>query len=249
MRISFPKLAIPKRLSKKGDNGKLLIIAGGRTYHGAPALSILGARRFCDLIYFFPGEPSPGVLQSVFSIPEVILTNNLVDTDCVLYGPGLGNAKFSFSKLRHYSKKVIDGDGLKRVKKSDLKGAIITPHENEFREMFGTPSSPKNVVSFAKKYSCTILKKGPTDLISDGKRLIKNNTGNPGLTKGGTGDVLAGLTAALYTNNTSLIAAASAAYILGLTGDILYKKYRYAYSASDVAETLPHAYLQLLKKK
>ena len=249
MKRALSQLNVPKRLSKKGDNGKLLIIAGSKQYHGAPVFSILGARRFCDLIYFLSGDNSPGVLSSVLSIPEPIIVEKPVDADCVLYGPGLGRAKSPFSKIRNYSKKVIDGDGFKKVKKSELKGTIITPHEGEFRRLFGVASTPNNVTEFAKKYSCTILKKGPTDLISDGERLIKNTKGNPGMTKGGTGDVLAGVTAALFTVNSPLVAAVAAAYITGLAGEILYKKQSYAYCASDLAEALPEAYRQMLKNR
>ena len=242
MKQLLKKLKVPGRLSRKGENGRLLIVAGSRQYHGAPAFSILGARRFCDLTYFLPGDNSPGILQSVLPIPEPIIVSEPVDADCVLYGPGLGTAKFPFSKLKKYKKKVIDGDGFKKITKKDLKGTLITPHEGEFRRLFGVPSTPKNVKEFARKYSCTILKKGPTDFISDGKQLIKNTKGNPGMTKGGTGDVLSGLTAALFCTNPALIAAASAAHITGLAGDILFKKYKYAYCASDLAEALPEAY-------
>ena len=250
MKRALKQLSVSERYSKKGDNGKLLIIAGSRQYYGAPVFSILGARRFCDLTYFFPGDNSPRVLQSVLPIPEPIIVKELIEADCVLYGPGLGNAKFPFSKIqKRYSKKVIDGDGFKKIKKSELKGTILTPHEGEFRMLFGVPSTPQNVLNFARKYSCTILKKGPTDFISDGTRLIKNIKGNPGMTKGGTGDVLAGLTAALFTTNPPLIAAAAAAYISGLAGDFLYKKQSYAYCATDLANTLPKAYKKMIDNR
>lgn len=246
MKALLKKLRVPKKKSRKGENGRLLIVAGSKQYHGAPVFSILGARRFCDLTYFLPGDNSPDVLHSVLSIPEPIIVKAPVDADCVLYGPGIGNAKFPFSKIRKYKRKVIDADGLKKVPKKDFRGTIITPHEGEFQRLFGAPSTPRNVKEFANKYSCTILKKGPTDLISDGKTLVKNTKGNPGMTKGGTGDVLSGLTAALFCTNLSLVAAASAAYIAGLAGDLLYKKYGYAYCASDLAKTLPEAYKKAL---
>ncbi|MBD3398279.1 NAD(P)H-hydrate dehydratase [Candidatus Micrarchaeota archaeon] len=243
MKKALSKLKAPGRFSRKGENGRLLVIAGSRQYHGAPAFSILGARRFCDLTYFLPGDSSPTVLQSVLPLPEPIIVSEPVDADCVLYGPGLGKAKFPLSRIRKFKKKVIDGDGIMKLsRKSDFAGTILTPHEGEFRRLFGVPSTPRNVMEFAAEHSCTILKKGPTDLISDGSRLIKNTKGNPGMTKGGTGDVLAGLTAALFCNNLPLVAAASAAYLTGFAGDILFKKQKYAYCASDLAEALPEAY-------
>jgi NAD(P)H-hydrate epimerase len=245
MKGCFEKLKIPGRHSHKGENGKLLIVAGSRKYHGAPALSILGARRFCDLIYFIPGEQSLGVLAQARSIPEVIIRNELPEADAVLYGPGLGDARYPFSHLRQYKKKVVDGDGLKKVPKEGFGGAILTPHEGEFRRLFGVPGTPTNVQECAKEYGCTILKKGPTDYISDGETLIKNKRGNAGMTKGGTGDVLAGLTAALFCTNDALVAASCAAHITSLAGDMLFERVSYSYCASDLAAELPHAYSQL----
>jgi NAD(P)H-hydrate repair Nnr-like enzyme with NAD(P)H-hydrate dehydratase domain len=81
MKGALSKLKVPERLSHKGENGKLLIVAGSRKYHGAPALCILGARRFCDLIYFIPGEQSLGVLQQARSIPEVIFADELPEAE------------------------------------------------------------------------------------------------------------------------------------------------------------------------
>jgi hydroxyethylthiazole kinase-like uncharacterized protein yjeF len=249
MRRALKQLKTPARLSRKGENGKLLVVAGSRTYHGAPAFCVLGARRFCDLVYFLPGDDSPGILQSILTIPEPIIVSEPLEADCALYGPGLGNASFPFSRLKNFKRKVIDGDGFKKITKADLGGTLITPHEGEFRRLFGVPSTPQNVQEFAEKYSCTILKKGPTDLISDGTRLIKNTTGNPGMTKGGTGDVLAGLAAALFCTNPAPVAAASAAFIAGLAGDLLFRRQGYAYCASDLAEALPEAYAKMMKSR
>lgn len=249
MKGMLKQLRVPGKESHKGENGKLLVVAGSGEYHGAPALCVLGARRFCDLVYFIPGEDAPGALQSIHSIPEAIIPDSLPDADCVLYGPGLGNAKFPFQALRKYGKKVIDGDGLKKIQKSWLKGTIITPHEGEFRMLFGVPGTPQSVKECAKKYSCTILKKGRVDLISDGTRLMLNKTGNAGMTKGGTGDVLSGLTAAFFCKNPPLVAAACAAYINGLAGRILYSRNSYAYCASDLADALPEAYKKAIGKR
>lgn len=245
MRGIMSRLRAPKALSRKGENGTLLVVAGSRKYHGAPAFCIMGARRFCDLLYFLPGERSPGVLHSAWNIPEAIVVDSVQKADCALHGPGLGDAKFPFSRLRGFRKKVIDGDGLRKVKKRELAGTLITPHEGEFRALFGAEGTPPNVRDFAKKYSCTILKKGPVDFVSDGKSLIKIPGGNPGMTKGGTGDVLSGLAAALLCVNEPLVAAASASMICKTAGDVLYKKYGTAYCASDLAETLPHSYAKL----
>lgn len=248
MKGILKQLKVPDRHSRKGENGRLLIVAGSEKYHGAPAFCALGARRFCDLIYFACAEKSEGTLSQIRQIRETIVVDELPEADAALFGPGIADAKFPFSRLKKYPKKVIDGDGLKRVSKKDLEGTIITPHEGEFRRLFGVPSTPSNVQEFAKECNCTILKKGPTDYISDGERLLKNKNGNAGMTKGGTGDVLSGLTAALFCTNSAFVAAASAAYITTLAGDMLFKEYSYAYCASDLADALPRAYKKALSR-
>ncbi|MFP3950093.1 MAG: NAD(P)H-hydrate dehydratase [Candidatus Micrarchaeia archaeon] len=250
MKDILGKLSFPKRGSHKGENGKLLVVGGGKEYHGAPSFSISAAKRFCDLVYFMPGSPAPNVLRSICSIPEVIISPVFPDADCALYGPGLGNSNFAFSRIRErYNKIVIDGDGFRKIRKNSLEGCILTPHDREFEALSGAPATTREVKRFARENSCTVLKKGKTDLITDGKTMIKNKTGNAGMTKGGTGDVLSGMTAALFCKNPPLVAAASAAFVTGYAGDILFKKQKYAYCASDLAEALPLAFNTALGKQ
>jgi hydroxyethylthiazole kinase-like uncharacterized protein yjeF len=248
MQSILKKLAKPQKDSKKGDNGKVFIFAGSKKYHGAPALCVLGARRFCDLVYFMPGDDSPGISKSIREIPEAIIVDNLQQADAALYGPGLGNAPSIFDGIRvNYKKIVVDGDGLRHLDKSDLKGTLITPHEGEFHYLFGTEGTKQNVAKMARDYFCTILKKGPIDIISDGKTTLESKGGNAGMTKGGTGDVLSGLAAALLAKNEPLVAAYAASQISKTAGSILFKTNSYAFCASDLAETLPLAYKQLIK--
>ncbi|MBI5051204.1 hypothetical protein HZC08_00430 [Candidatus Micrarchaeota archaeon] len=85
----------------------------------------------------------------------------------------------------------------------------------------------------------TILKKDPSgDLISDGKKTYVNTIHNQGMTKGGTGDVLAGLAAALFCKNSPFISAKAAAIICGSAGNSLKKKFGFNFSASDLANEL-----------
>jgi len=76
--------------------------------------------------------------------------------------------------------------------------------------------------------------KGKSDFISDGKKLYENTTGNVGMTKGGTGDVLAGLIGALAATNDNLTAALAGTYLNGLAGDRLYEKVGTFYNAEDL---------------
>ena len=265
----------PSRESRKGDNGRLLIIGGSRDYHGAPMFSILAARRFVDLLYFYPAEKDPYLIGAVKRIPEVIVVNRLDSPairgtlDCILFGIGISNAKIAVPKLATKNQKtnkkletksaigtatastklVIDGDGLKRVKGKIPEGAILTPHENEFRMLFGVEGSLQNVKAMAEKHRCVILKKGPVDIISDGKRTVTNRIHNQGMTKGGTGDVLAGLVAALACKNDAFTAAWAGAVITGNAGNMLKRKYGYNFCASELADMLAESAIALGKRK
>ncbi len=248
------KLHRPSKKSHKGQNGKLLVIGGSDQYHGAPKFSVLAARRFVDLIYFFPGQREPNLIREIKKIPEVIvlgddraLAKQLADVDCVLFGIGLadaipvGSKKLNAVLKTRNARLVIDGDGLRRVKGRIPVGSILTPHEGEFRMLFGIEGSAKNVRAMAREHGCVILKKGLIDHISDGKRLVENRVHNQGMTKGGTGDVLSGLVAALACKNDPFTAAVAGAQICGRAGNLLFKKYGYNFSSSDLAEMLAEA--------
>lgn len=90
----------------------------------------------------------------------------------------------------------------------------------------------------AGKYNCVIVLTGPVDYISDGKELYENKTGNVGMTKGGTGDVLAGLVGGLMATNDLLISAQAGVYLNGLVGDKLYEKKGTFYNAEDLISKL-----------
>ena len=79
------------------------------------------------------------------------------------------------------------------------------------------------------------------DLISDGDVVRANTTGNPGMTVGGTGDVLAGVTAAFYARTSALWAATAAAFVNGRAGDLVYVEKDYGMVATDIIEKIPEA--------
>jgi NAD(P)H-hydrate epimerase len=204
-----------------------------------------------DLVYFLPGERDGFLINAVKRIPEAIVVGGIDSPairgklDCILFGIGISDAKIALPKPKTQNTKlVIDGDGLKRVKGKIPEGAILTPHENEFRMLFGVEGSSRNVFALAKKHKCVILKKGPVDIIADGRpgtgdrKPVTNSIHNAGMTKGGTGDVLAGLLAALACKNDSFEAAVAAARINGKAGNMLMKRYGFNFCASDLAEAL-----------
>ena len=128
---------------------------------------------------------------------------------------------------------MMDKDWLKKLKKP----AIITPHQEEFRLLFGNKQS--EIKNLAESYKTIILLKKIQDVVTDGKEEIIVEGGNAGLTKGGTGDILAGVAAALAVNNLPLVAAASASILLKSSADLLFQKKGYWYNINDLINKLP----------
>ena len=186
--------------------------------------------------------------------------------DVVIVGPGLGleeetltSAYKLVESLLDLGKKVIvDADGLKALAKYGLPGnsdndhLVITPHAGEFKLIFDV-TPPKNwhergelVKEKALSGKCTIVLKGNIDTISNGRVVKFNVTGNPGMTVGGTGDVLTGIIGALFAlTENALLAASVGAFISGLAGDIAFKRKGYSLTATDVVDSIPEALLNI----
>jgi len=125
--------------------------------------------------------------------------------------------------------------------------AVVTPHAGEYMRLFGNnPGIDEkeriaNVTASAKKYGITILLKGPTDIVSDGKSTGINRTHNCAMTVGGTGDILAGITAALLCKIPPFEAALLAAYFNGLAGNVAFNRLGLHMTSEDMLEALPEA--------
>ena len=142
---------------------------------------------------------------------------------------------------------VIDADGLNALGKkykAPHRYVILTPHHKEYERIGGKED---DVYIRANVIGCTILLKGPTDLISDGKRLMSNKTGCAAMTGAGTGDVLAGITAGLLSKGMEPYdAACLAAYISGKAGEKAFEKRSYGLIATDVADCISDVLLEHL---
>ncbi|MBR9699736.1 NAD(P)H-hydrate dehydratase [Candidatus Woesearchaeota archaeon] len=246
------KLVLPKRKSssKKGDSGRVLIIGGSKEYIGAVALAGLAALRSgVDWVTIAAPEKvgwavnalSPDLVVkklkgnyfSVSHAKELLKMEKRYNT--VLIGNGISLKAASFvKKFVKNSKKplVIDADALKVISLTDVNNSILTPHKKEMEILL------KNTRMDLKKAirKNVIVKKGKIDEIITRNKTYYNKTGNAGMTKAGTGDVLAGLAAGFYAQTKDNIQAAKlAAYYNGLIGDILLKKHKgYSYLASDM---------------
>ena len=93
--------------------------------------------------------------------------------------------------------------------------------------------------ALASKYHCIIVLKGVETIVCSPQECVLVEGGNAGLTKGGTGDVLAGLTVALAAKNPPFLAACAASLIVKKAAEELSKKVGFAYNADDLAEKIP----------
>tara|TARA_Y100000310_G_scaffold345464_1_gene465276 strand:- start:1666 stop:2466 length:801 start_codon:yes stop_codon:yes gene_type:complete len=258
--ISKREIKLPKRKksSKKGDNGKVLVVGGSKYYIGAISLAGLAALRSgVDWVTIAAPEK---VAWCVNSLSQDLVTVKLKGDyislnhaskieklakkyDVVLIGNGMGVRKETKQFLKRIIKiknlKVIDADALKQIKLQDVHNAILTPHHKEFSMLLKNSKLKK---SNFKKYlkDNIVLLKGPIDVIISKNKTLFNKTGNEGMSKAGTGDVLAGLTAGFLAQSKDLMQSAiNAAYFNGLIGDILLKKKKgFSYLASDMVEEI-----------
>ena len=261
---------IPTDDSRKGANGKLLIIGGG-PYYGAPAMSALAAMRIgVDIVRLAVPENCSSTIASYSPVLMIIeLSGNSLrmshldyllelsrQYDAVLIGPGLGVYDATLETVKTFVQEctvpvVIDADGLTALGKDfvSLGTTVLTPHQREFERLCGdTLDAADPVKELAKKMSTVILLKGRTDCISDGGRTRYNNTGCSGMTSAGTGDVLSGIVAGLLSKGmTSFDAAALGAFISGRAGELAFEEMSYGMTATDIIEKIPKVLKEYLR--
>ncbi len=270
----FVYYPIPSETSHKGQNGRLLVLGGG-PYTGAPALSGMAALKVgVDLVWIACPEASAQVIASYtpnFIVKplkgDVLSPTNLEEmvgllenVDAVLVGPGLGRGEHTVKAVCKLVEEImlpvlVDADGLYAlsVGGTPVLGvpAVFTPHKKEFAGLAGViPETidEKEVVEMARNTASTILLKGPVDIISDGEHVKKNRTGNPAMSVGGTGDVLAGLVAGLMSKGVEPFnAARMGAYLSGHAGDMAFGRLGYSMTATDVVSSIPEALKDLLQ--
>lgn len=165
---------------------------------------------------------------------------------------------------------VVDADGLNacaghaRILKRKEQNIVVTPHLMEFSRIsgYGLPeikgARKKLAKEYALLYNLVLILKGPHSLITDGRQIFENITGNPGMATAGSGDVLSGMIVAFLGQQVRLPrgrllakvpafeAAAAAVYLHGLAGDIAAReKTEISLVASDIIDKIPEAIKQL----
>ena len=257
--------------SRKGENGVVLVVGGSYIYHGAPILSSIAALRCgTDLVYTSVPKINVSATRAispnliVIPLVDQKLTRGAVNKllgviprnlDSATIGMGL--AVQEKNALLLLIKSLLDRDVRLSLDASALipdvlpllsdKNVVVTPHAGEFARLFGeSPSINKKerisiVEKNAKENGITILLKGQTDVISDGKKTFLYTKNIPGMTVGGTGDVLSGLTAGMLAKNRNSLESASAAtFINGLAGMLTQKKLGLHLTSMDLLDAIPN---------
>ena len=246
-----------ERDSHKGDYGKLLIVAGSEGYTGAPVFAAQGALRSgAGLVYLgVPRDVYPMVAtrcSSAMPFPLPDDTEQLVERarscDVVLAGPGMGRSLQAQQLVFRLMEEVegplvLDADGLNALEgqtqrlRTRTGLTVLTPHDGEFARLAGC-SLPLNdrveqAAQLAQDTGCVVVLKGHETLTVDPQgRVWRNTTGNPGMAKGGSGDILAGMIASLLGQKqlTGCVSCpkelvAWAVYLHGAAGDAAAAQY------------------------
>lgn len=246
-----------ERDSHKGDYGKLLIVAGSEGYTGAPVFAAQGALRSgAGLVYLgVPRDVYPIVAAQCssampFPLPDDAeqLVERARSCDVVLAGPGMGRnpraQQLVFRLMEEVEGSlVLDADGLNALEgqtqrlRTRTGLTVLTPHDGEFARLAGC-SLPLNdrveqAAELAQDTGCVVVLKGHETLTVDPQgRVWRNTTGNPGMAKGGSGDILAGMIASLLGQKqlTGCVSCpgelvAWAVYLHGAAGDAAAAQY------------------------
>jgi NAD(P)H-hydrate epimerase len=180
--------------------------------------------------------------------------------DVVAIGPGLGRSSsltaLLSALLAHLpGSLVLDADGLSAFVQNTAPlrrsaPLILTPHPGEFSRLLNIDTATVQAhrrelaTAFAAENGLVLLLKGHRTIVTDGRCVYENTTGNPGMATAGSGDVLTGLVAALLAQGLDAFAAAQlAAYIHGLAGDMAKEELgEVGMIATDLLERLPRAF-------
>lgn len=270
---------VPPPDAHKGMRGRVLVVAGG-PYTGAPALTGLAAYRMgTDVVHVAtPANSHPIVasfsptlivhrLSGEHLVPEDVETIlALADgKDALAVGPGLGRHPETLEAVRDLLRRaalpfVVDADAIAAVAEDPEclagKEGVITPHAEEFRRLSGTAleedlnARVEQVAGFAAELGLTLLQKGRYDVVADGSRAKVNETGSPGMTVGGTGDVLTGLVGSLLGRALPPFDAARvAAFTNGTAGEIAFREMSYGMTATDLLDRIPDVLVEFLSTR
>jgi ADP-dependent NAD(P)H-hydrate dehydratase / NAD(P)H-hydrate epimerase len=249
---------------RKGDFGRVVVCGGSDRYAGCLAFNSLAAlragadlaivvapRRAADVVAGYSPDLITVPCDTPFPDPNIAV-ELLENADSLVLGCGVTRTLESHRALidiiqRCKTPMVLDAEALHAV--ADYahtiksKKALLTPNAGEYQVLSGSPWPPTldarktAIETLARRYNATVIVKGAPDLISDGERTYEDLQGSPYLTKGGYGDLLAGVAGAhLARGRTPIDAARVAAFIVGRAGELASARLGESTLASDILE-------------
>ncbi|WP_302638536.1 NAD(P)H-hydrate dehydratase [uncultured Clostridium sp.] len=258
------KLIKRKIYGHKGNYGRAVLVAGSIGCLGAARLAtescIRSGAGLTTLITssegrkLLSGSLVEGMLATFEDNEKVKYL--LSKADAVAFGPGIKEDEESMKLLEEIiidspSSIIIDAGGINLLSKNKKclcavkDKVILTPHPGEMARLIGKDISyvEKNRIecsrAFAKQYKCIVLLKGYNTVVTDGKNVFINKTGNSKMASGGMGDTLTGIITALVAQGYSnMDATLLGAYIHGLAAEYSARD-RYSIIARDLIESIP----------
>ena len=245
-----------------------IALAGMATLRSGAGLVRLAVPDVClDVVAGFDPSymttPLAGDQQGrIASAAEKTIDALAAEATCVACGPGMGRSDQLTLLVQQLYKStakpmVFDADALNAI--APINGPltvapaprILTPHPGEFRRLIGDHHAQltqedlrKRAVQLAGQWRVVLVLKGHRTLVTDGRRITRNTTGNPGMATGGSGDVLTGVITALVCQGLEAFEAAQlGVYIHGLAGDLgAERRGQVSLTARDLITHLPDAF-------
>lgn len=254
-------LHIPKSSSHKGENGRMVFIGGSELFHAPMRWSLETASRFVDMLFYSSIPQNEQLILEAkkefwngIVVPQGQLDAYITEADSILIGPGMERnekTQTTVNKLLQQfpqKKWVVDAGALQMVDPSLLTNTmIITPHQKELERVAeNAQSGVEDILDELIDRGVSILVKGKVDKIYVNDGLFEVRGGSAGMTKGGTGDVLAGLITALYATNSAQTALLVGSYTNKKAGESLEKEKGTFFNASDLALQVPQTLHTLL---
>ncbi|OLE83098.1 MAG: NAD(P)H-hydrate dehydratase [Crenarchaeota archaeon 13_1_20CM_2_51_8] len=250
--------------ARKGDFGRVIVCGGSDRYAGCLAFNSLAAlragtdlaivvapKRAADIVAGYSPDLITVPCDSSFPDPNIAI-ELLENANALVVGCGVTRTPESHRALldiiqRCKTPMVLDAEALHALAPNagSIKGkqVLLTPNVGEYQVLSGrswpqTPEAQRTAVkTLASQYDATAIVKGAPDIVSDGERTYVDPRGSPYMTKGGYGDLLAGVAGAhLARGRTPFDAARIAAFIVGRAGELASAKFGESTLASDVLQ-------------
>ncbi len=260
----------------KGTFGRVLIIGGSAGMIGAPVFAGTSALKMgAGLVEI--AVPNTILTAALSITPELIgvdsgaireLKSACAKADAIVIGPGLGRSNVAEKMVRNVitlrKKLVIDADALAVLAKFEAwpRGAnaeaVLTPHPGEMATLmhrtqipFDSSSRRKVAIDCARKFGQVVVLKGHETVVTDGKRIFINKTGDTSLAKAGTGDLLSGMIGSLLGQNMNCFEAAClGVHLHGRAGEIAGGKLGpRSVMARDVIDAISEAIRRHVRKR